>query len=161
MNTASPKESVLVKCWIFEYVDFRTVTIFFSCNIPILPNVEGLLLLLKNKNKRTLIAKKNWQQMCKPRFNIELAPTGFLDQLGLLHILFLFILIRIRSPASISIKHIFSLCIDVTSEDLYLWIAMTYLLPLFLMKSALLHKAYSITCASIKSINNKTSTPSP
>ena len=119
MNTAIPKESVLVKCWIFEYVDFRTVTISLSYYIPILSNVEGLLLLLKNKQKKkkTLIAKKKWQQMCKSRFNIELAPTGFLDQFGLLHILFLLILIRIRSPASISIKYILSLCIDVTSED--------------------------------------------
>ena len=64
--------------------------------------------------------------MCKSRFNIELAPTGFLDQFGLLHVLFLLILIRIRSPASISIKYILSLGIDVTSEDLYLWIAMIY-----------------------------------
>lgn len=99
--------------------------------------------------------------MCKPRFNTELAPHWFIDQFGLLHILFLFILIRIRSPASISIKYIFSLCIDVTSEDLYLWIAMTYLLPLFLMKSCTAAQSLFYYCASIKSNNNKTSTPSP
>ena len=124
----------------------------------------GLVALIKKqakKKKKPLIAKRKWQQMCKSRFNIELAPTGFLDQFGLLHILFLLLLIRIRSPASISIKYILSLCIDVTSEDLYLWIAMAYLLPLFVMKSLLLHKAYSITCASIKSNDSKTWTSSP
>ena len=153
MNTAIPKESVLVKCWIFEYVDFRTVTIFlhsytFQCWGPV----------AFIKKQRTLIAKKNWQQMCKSRFNTELARTGFLDQFGLLHVLFLLILIRIRSPANIYKIYPFSLhwCnfwrpIFMNSNDL---------LPLFLMKSPLLHKAYSITCASIKSNNNKTWTPS-